>query len=378
VKTTEGLTQALDSSAAKFDQLSVHQKGDLQKILVETIAELLKVKPSEVDIAKNFDEYGLDSIDAVIATDWIGKRLGIVLPPEFLFANRSIDAVIDALFSGDHRRESRPSRSVTQTPIFLCGGGGGVDGPGLIHFREQAVPHLVFDLVPMGRWYDWLNKGLRFEDLAMSAAQYIHEKLPQGPISLAGYSQGGQLAYVTALELENMGRTVEFLCLLDSDSKAVYPTSTTKPGIVLGALSLCRRYIVEKIRGGNLFPSRHKLFHFAGWLWEQRGGPQLVMMGLRIKRAVLPGGSRARGDDFIQMRIFAKMWSDWTEENEKRILYKTRVFLFRSEEPGPPDLGWRARCLNITVVPIKGDHYSILSSERLIGQLVAEVGTPKQ
>jgi pimeloyl-ACP methyl ester carboxylesterase len=237
---------------------------------------------------------------------------------------------------------------------------------------------LVFDLVPIGRWYDWLNQGLKFEDLAMRAAQYIHEKLPQGPISLAGYSQGGQLAYVTALELENKGRVVEFLCLLDSDSKTVYPTSTTKPGIVLGVFTLCRRYIVTKIRGGNLFPSRHKLFHFAGWLWEQRGGPQLVMMGLQFKRTVLPGGNRVRGDNFIQLRIFAKMWSDWTEGNKRRILHKTRVFLFRSEEPGSPDLGWRARCSNITVVPIKGDHHSMLSSERLISQLVAEVGDVKR
>ncbi len=182
---------------------------------------------------------------------------------------------------------------------------------------------------------------------------------------------------MTALELENMGRAVELLCLLDSDSKAVYRSSTTKPGIFLGALTLCRQYIVARIHGGSLFPSRHKLIHFAAWLWEQRGGPQLVMIAMQFKRVVFPGGSKVRGDNFIQMRVFAKMWSDWTEKNKMRILYKTRVFLFRSEDPGPSDLGWNARCSNVTVIPTKGDHHSMLTSERLIGQLVAEVGHVK-
>jgi thioesterase domain-containing protein len=99
---------------------------------------------------------------------------------------------------------------------------------------------------------------------------------------------------------------------------------------------------------------------------------------MRFKRAVLPGGNRVRGDNFIQMRIFAKMWGDWTQKNKTPILYKTQVSLFRSEDPGPPDLGWKARCSKVTVIPIKGDHYSMLSSEDLIGRLVAEVSHMKR
>jgi len=372
--TTDKLAHALESTAARFDRLTVHQRGDLQKVLIDALAGVLNAKPSEVDTAKSFDEYGLDSIDAVIATEWIGNRLGIVLPPEFLFVFRSIDAVTNALLAGEYRKASSRSRPLTQTPMFLFGGGGGADGPGLIRFREQAASRLAFEVVHIDQWHDWIDSGFKFEDLATRAAQYVNEKSPRGPISLAGYSQGGQLAYVTALALENMGRAVELVCLLDTNADVLYRTSASKPGIFSGALILCRDFIVTKIRGKDLFPPRHKLFHFAAWLWEKRGGPELVMMIVRFKRAVLPGGSRIRGDNFIQMRVFAKMWGDWTDENKTRILHKTRVFLFRSEDPGSPDLGWSAYCSNVTVIPVKGDHHSMLTSDGLIGQLIAEVG----
>ena len=375
--TADKLTQALESTAAKLDGLPVLKRDELQKVLIDALADVLKVRPTEIDVAKNFDEYGLDSIDAVIATEWIGKRLGLALPPEFLFLFRSIDAVTDALLAGDYRRAPSRSRPLTQSPVFLFGGGGGADGPGLIRFREQAAPRLAFEVVHIDKWYQWIDRGFKFDDLATRAVRYINEKSPRGPVKLAGYSQGGQLAYVTALELENAGRVVELLCLLDGDSEVIYRTSATKPGIFSGALALCRDYIVAKIRRASLFPPRHKLFHFAAWLWEHRGGPELIMMVVRFKRAVLPGGNRLRGDNFVQMRVFAQMWGDWTEKNKTRILHKTPVVLFRSEDPGPPDLGWRAYCSNVTVISVKGDHHSMLASEGLIGQLITEVGHVK-
>jgi phthiocerol/phenolphthiocerol synthesis type-I polyketide synthase D len=310
----------------------------------------------------------------VIATEWIGNRLGLALPPEFLFIFRSIDAVTNALLAGDYRRPSPRSRPAMQTPVFLFGGGGGADGPGLIRFREQAAPRLDFEVVHIEKWHDWIDRGLKFNDLATRAAQYVSEKSPQGPIRLAGYSQGGQLAYATALKLENLGRTVDLLCLLDSDSEAIYRTSAARPGIFSSTLALCREFVVTKIRGGDLFPPRHKLFHFAAWLWERRGGPELIMTVVRLKRAISPGGNRLRGDNFVQMRVFARLWGDWAEENKTRTLQKTPVVLFRSEEPGSPDLGWRAYCSNVTIIPVAGDHHSMLTSDGLIGQLIAEIG----
>ena len=56
----------------------------LRELLVGQLAGTLGVHRIEIDPTKSFDEYGLDSINAVIATELIGERLGIELPPEFL------------------------------------------------------------------------------------------------------------------------------------------------------------------------------------------------------------------------------------------------------------------------------------------------------
>jgi acyl carrier protein len=65
------------------------------------LTEVLETHSGEIDPDKSFDDYGLDSINAVIATDRIGKQLGIELPPEFLLQNRSVNAIIRALMDQD-------------------------------------------------------------------------------------------------------------------------------------------------------------------------------------------------------------------------------------------------------------------------------------
>ena len=61
----------------------------LRKLLIELLAQTLEVDSSEIDPTKSFDECGLNSIAAVIATGPLGERLGVELPPEFLFKNNS-------------------------------------------------------------------------------------------------------------------------------------------------------------------------------------------------------------------------------------------------------------------------------------------------
>jgi thioesterase domain-containing protein/acyl carrier protein len=363
----------MQSTTANIGSLRIHQNDDIQKILIDALEAVLKVKPSEIDTAKNFDEYGLDSIDAVIATEWIGQRLGIALPPEFLFLFRNIDAVMNALLTGEYRQASSHHQPSSQIPIFFFPGGGGVDESPLIRFRERASSELIFEVLQIGKWYDWVDRKLKFEDLAALAAQYINTKSPHGPIKLGGYSQGGQLAYVTALALQEMGRTVELLAVLDSNTNVIERGSVLRPAIFWAVLSLLRDYIVVKLRGRRMFPEKQKLVYFLSWLWDQRGGPELIMGMMRIERRFLPGKVRVRGDGFVQMRIFATMWSDWTEKAKMRSLQNTSVILFRSEDPGPPDRGWGSHCKNVKVVLVKGDHYSILSSDDLVDRFVAEV-----
>ena len=70
---------------------------EIRRMLIVELASILQVEETEIDTAKPFDEYGLDSTDAVIVVGLVEERLGIELEPELLLRNRTIDEVIAAL-----------------------------------------------------------------------------------------------------------------------------------------------------------------------------------------------------------------------------------------------------------------------------------------
>ena len=120
----------------------------LRKLLLVQFAEMLRMPPAAIDTSANFEEYGLDSIDAVIATGWLAEHLGIELPPEFLFRNRSVDDVIRALLPDERASASVRTQLGRSTPIFFFAGGGGRDEPLLVRFREQIAR--TFEVVDIG------------------------------------------------------------------------------------------------------------------------------------------------------------------------------------------------------------------------------------
>lgn len=76
-------------------------------MLIAELASILQVDASEIDPAKPFDEYGLDSTDAVVVVGLVEERMGIELEPELLLRNRSIDEVIAALLREGKVKSSR-------------------------------------------------------------------------------------------------------------------------------------------------------------------------------------------------------------------------------------------------------------------------------
>jgi hypothetical protein len=71
----------------------------------------------------------------------------------------------------------------------------------------------------------------------------------------------------------------------------------------------------------------------------------------------------------IQMALFAELWSAWIRKNGPARSLHSPVFLFRSDDPGSPDLGWEGLCSDLTVVPVEGGHLTMLD-EQHVGGLV--------
>jgi thioesterase domain-containing protein/acyl carrier protein len=335
---------------AKHKLLSSETKWDeatLREVLVGQVAGFLRTHTAQVDPEKSFDEYGLDSIDAVIATELIGEKLGIELPPEFLLYHRTVNAIVRALLNNQFTDVPANARQAQKALIFLFPAGGGHMGPGLIRFREQCATTLNFEIVRSGDWRDWIKHDFDFDKLATRACSHIETIQAEGPVRLVGYSLGGPLAYVSALTLSRAGRRVEFVGLLDSG-----------------------------VRMNNM-PNRHyksarvRLVHAH---WRQCCGPveRRKLLTLLAQNDVLfRGAGGVRLNKYIQMRLFAELWDDWFAKNGRSQRLDAPVFLFRSDCPGPR--GWKDCCSDLTVIPVAGDHFTMFDMEHLEGLVTSFV-----
>ena len=72
--------------------------GDaVRKLLIAELAAILLIDESQIDTSKPFDEYGLDSTDAIILVGTIEDHTQMELEPELLIQNRTIEDVIKSL-----------------------------------------------------------------------------------------------------------------------------------------------------------------------------------------------------------------------------------------------------------------------------------------
>lgn len=84
----------------------------LRAMLVTELAQILRVDEAEIDPRRDFDEYGLDSTDAVIVVGLIEDRLKIEITPELLLQNRCIDDAVKAIETQLKAAGARPASSL--------------------------------------------------------------------------------------------------------------------------------------------------------------------------------------------------------------------------------------------------------------------------
>jgi len=70
---------------------------EIRALLIAEIALILELEQAEIDPAKGFDEYGLDSVAGVILLNAIEETLGTELAPEVVMRGRCINEIVDTL-----------------------------------------------------------------------------------------------------------------------------------------------------------------------------------------------------------------------------------------------------------------------------------------
>ena len=69
----------------------------IRRMLIAELAAILQIDGSQIDTSMPFDEYGLDSTDAIIVVGLVEEQIGMELEPELLLRNRTIDDVVSSL-----------------------------------------------------------------------------------------------------------------------------------------------------------------------------------------------------------------------------------------------------------------------------------------
>jgi acyl carrier protein len=87
----------VDSNNANLHESSMVQ--EIQTWLIPYIAELLEIKPDEVNPTIPFERYGLDSSSIVGLTGDLGEWLGVDIDPDLLYEYPTIETLANHLAS---------------------------------------------------------------------------------------------------------------------------------------------------------------------------------------------------------------------------------------------------------------------------------------
>ncbi len=236
------------------------------------------------------------------------------------------------------------------------------DEPGLAQFRQLLRDRIRFVLIGYPNWREMLAARADFESLVTAALTQILRQYDGRPIYLVGRSYGGNVACATAHRLVESGYPVAFLGLLDTQRS------------LFGALPLITaikqtrpihkiRYHLQTRDFGLLFRLILRI------LFELRA---FALLTAFAKLCMKIDGRHTAPHLLFVLRSYAlRGW------RPKAVAVPT--FFFRAEDDPRHQryqLDWSAFCSPFTVVPVAGDHESMLAAtntERLCAQFLETV-----
>lgn len=231
--------------------------------------------------------------------------------------------------------------------IFLLPGIFG-DEPPLAELRAALADRVDFELL---EYPDIDRPSGEIRDCAVildGVIERIRSRQPSGDVHIVGYSFGGQMGFAAACRLQEEGRRIGLLALLDSR-----------------ALSL------KVPASGRLTRNRDA----APGLWGMGAdiaSRLLIATGLSevVRAAIGPTGSMfGTGAANGVRRLLLQNLRGRSLAGLNLGRFDGPISLFRAEEqsvPGlPPDLGWNAHCTSVRSVAVHGDHNSMIRAPHL-------------
>jgi thioesterase domain-containing protein/acyl carrier protein len=210
--------RALGSMEIVSERRRVDARDDLESTIAQIWAEVLHV--SNVGVTDNFFELGGNSLTAVNLIARITARTGCDLPVTTLFQASTVEQLARRI-RDSRNLSSSPGPVVrlqplgSKPPLIMIPPAGG----GLICYSDLARM-LAPDQPVLG--VETVRGAESTGSVEALAGRYVRELRSaslNGPLRLAGWSFGGNVAFEMARQLAEQGRAVDLVLLLDSHAR---------------------------------------------------------------------------------------------------------------------------------------------------------------
>ncbi|RAQ95015.1 hypothetical protein A4R35_05670 [Thermogemmatispora tikiterensis] len=189
----------------------------LEQQLAQLWEELLNVQP--IGVCDNFFEIGGHSLLAARLFARIEQQFGKQLPLSLFFQEPTIERLARAIEEGEPQKHSGApviavQRQGKKRPLFYLHGDWTGGAFYCIKLAKQLGEDQPFYAVEP---YRFPQQALppSFEEMAAAHIEAIRQIQPHGPYRLAGWCNGGLVAYEMARQLQAVGEKVELLVLID-------------------------------------------------------------------------------------------------------------------------------------------------------------------
>ncbi|QDT13170.1 non-ribosomal peptide synthetase [Planctomycetes bacterium K23_9] len=338
----------------------VGPRNETEQAVAEIWEDLLDVRP--IGVKDDFFELGGHSMLAVRMIAEIDKSLGRQLPLGALFQDSTVAHLADLIDQGDSASKTGTlvalRKADSGTPLFCIHPAGGTVFCYLELAKALNVARPVYGLQAQG--IDGIHPPHdTLLEMATFYCEAIREQCGDGPVHIAGWSLGGNIAYEVARQLKLAGSQVEVVALLDS-------------GLLSPDTELSEEDFLPLL--GALFPGAMNVP-----LEELRQKDPADQLQFFVERAATAGIVPTKEFDRAGNVLGVFQSNVKAVHQYEASKYDGDVHLFRPNEQSKtgdlfddPVLGWQQFVRQVHTINVPGDHAHMLQSPA-VESLAAEL-----